>query len=78
MSKENKKRLLLIFCFLGLGMAVFAGMADHVQWLAALCSGFSDGCRETAQYSLLNLPIWLWGVGFYLHSWVGRSIFDSG
>ena len=66
MSKEKKKRLLLLFCFLGLGMAAFAGMADHVQWLASLCSGFSDGCRETAQYSLFNLPLWLWGVGFYL------------
>ena len=66
MSKEKKKRLLLLFCFLGLGMAAFAGMAEHVQWLASLCSGFSDGCRETAQYTLLNLPLWLWGVGFYL------------
>jgi len=66
MGKEKKKRLVLLFCFLGLGMAAFAGMAEHVQWLASLCSGFSDGCRETAQYTLLNLPLWLWGVGFYL------------
>jgi protein-disulfide isomerase len=66
MSKDKKKRLLLLLCSLGLGVAAFAGMAEHVQWLASLCSGFSDGCRETVQYTLLGLPIWLWGVGFYL------------
>ena len=42
MVKEKKDQVLLIFCVMGLMLAGLAGLAEHVQWLASLCSSFSE------------------------------------
>ncbi|GLI33206.1 thioredoxin domain-containing protein [Desulforhabdus amnigena] len=62
----KKENLLLALSILGLIVAAVAGLAEYVQWIGALCSGFSTGCKETAQFTLLGLPLWIWGVGYYL------------
>lgn len=52
-------------CFLGFFVSVAAGLEDRLQWLGALCDWFSSGCRETAKFAVLGLPVWGWGAAFY-------------
>lgn len=63
-----RKRKILLGALSGVGLvfAVLAGMAEAVPWLHALCTGLGDGCRETATYTLLNVPLWIYGVVFYV------------
>ncbi|MCU0586830.1 MAG: thioredoxin domain-containing protein [Syntrophobacteraceae bacterium] len=64
----SKKRKILLISLSGAGLlfAVLAGAAEHVPWLHALCTGWGDGCRETATYTLFRIPLWIYGVGFYV------------
>ena len=64
-AQKYRKRLIIVFSLLGMLVALGAGLSHHLEWLASLCTGFSDGCRETADFSLLGAPIWLWGVVYY-------------
>jgi protein-disulfide isomerase len=61
-----RKRLFLMLGLTGIIVASVAGLSHHLEWLASLCTGFSQGCRETADFNLFRVPLWLWGVGFYL------------
>ena len=63
---KRQQLLLLVLSLMGVLVASFAGLSHRVEWLATLCSGFGDGCREAAEYSLIGVPVWLWGVIFYL------------
>lgn len=64
--KFNGGKLLLILSLLGLGVAVVSGAAEYIPWLAALCGSLSGGCRETAEFTLFTLPLWLWGAAYYV------------
>lgn len=70
--------ILWVFTVVGLGVAALAGLADHFPAVAALCAGFAGGCRETAEFAVLGLPLWAWGVAFYLilgvSLWKARGI----
>lgn len=63
---KSRKLLILSLSLLGVAVASLAGLSHRLEWLATLCSGFGDGCRETSEYSLFGMPVWLWGVVFYL------------
>jgi len=76
-ASDRKKKTLLIIAVLGLLVAASSGLAHSWQWLASICSGFGDGCRETADYSFLHLPVWLWGVFFYALCIASLSFFRS-
>lgn len=65
-AEQRKTKILLSIAGLGLLIAAAAGLAHSWEWLAAVCSGFGDGCRETADYRFLHAPLWVWGVLFYL------------
>jgi protein-disulfide isomerase len=66
-SPYNRRQLLLmLLSLLGVLVAFLTGLSHRVDWLATLCSGFGDGCRETAEYSLIGVSVWVWGVIFYL------------
>lgn len=56
-------KIITVFGFL---VATLAGLAHHWAWLDSLCSGIGGSCRETAHYSLLQVPLWAWGVAFYI------------
>ncbi len=64
--EKIRRRLVLVFALVGAVVASVAGLSQYFEWLASLCTGFSEGCRETAEFSLFHLPLWLWGVGYYL------------
>lgn len=61
-----RNRLLVILSLTGIAVAAVAGLSHRFEWLASLCTGFGEGCRETADFSLFRLPLWVWGVGYYL------------
>ncbi len=62
----ERTKLKLIFGILGVAVAAAAGLADHVHWLAALCGGLFSNCSEAGQFALFGVPLWAWGIGYYL------------
>jgi len=64
--EKIRKPLLLVLALAGVVVASVAGLSQTFEWLASLCAGFNEGCRQTAEFSLFHLPLWLWGVGYYL------------
>ncbi len=58
--------LLLFLTFLGLAVAILSALENRVQWIASLCAFFGEGCRRTAEFTLLTIPIAWWGIGYYL------------
>lgn len=57
---------MLVLSLLGLGVAGISGAAEYVPWLASMCGSLSGGCKETAEFTLLSLPLWLWGAFYYI------------
>ena len=51
-----------------MGIAVSLVSFLETRWagLASLCGWFGSGCSDAADYSLLHIPLALWGGGFYL------------
>lgn len=67
MSEALKRaRLLLVLSILGLMVAAVSGAAEYVPWLAATCGSLSGGCKETAEFTLFTIPLWLWGAIYYV------------
>ncbi len=66
-QQHNWRKLLIIsLSLMGVLAATLAGLSHRLEWLASLCTGFGDGCRETVDFQLLGMPVWLWGVIYYL------------
>jgi hypothetical protein len=66
MKTENTRiRLLLFLAVVGLFVASLSGLSEHLVWLSSLCGRFTGSCRDTVFFTLLGLPVWAWGVGFY-------------
>ncbi|MFO7965851.1 MAG: thioredoxin domain-containing protein [Desulfobacterales bacterium] len=54
-----------IVVFFGLLIAVFSALERHVQWIAAFCAFFGEGCLRTEKFTLFKIPISWWGIGYY-------------
>jgi protein-disulfide isomerase len=65
MQERARYLTLFIIGVAGLIVAALAGLAEHVDWLGAMCAGLSDGCKDTARFTVFRLPVWGWGVAFY-------------
>lgn len=65
-QKETHYKLLWIFTFFGLFFAILSGLENYVKEVASFCDFFGSGCRETAKFTLLRVPVWIWGVVYYL------------
>jgi protein-disulfide isomerase len=61
-----KRPVLLLVGVAGFAAALLAGLAEYVPFLQSLCTSVSEGCKQTAEISLLRLPVWVWGIAFYL------------
>ncbi len=66
MLDKLKLVALWILAVAGLAVAVLAGLSEYFPWIASLCTGFSDGCRQTAQFGLYGLSVWPLGAAYYL------------
>jgi protein-disulfide isomerase len=69
-----RRRIIIVLSLAGILVALLAGLSHRLEWLASLCTGLGDGCKATAQFSLFAVPVWLWGVIYYLlvsALWVG-------
>ncbi len=66
MKREKRQNLLLALCVLGFAIALLAGLAERLPWLASFCTFFSGSCKEVAKTSLFGLPLWGWGGIFYV------------
>jgi len=66
MLKENtREKLLVLLSLAGFLLCALTGMSEKADWLDVLCTSASEGCRETAAFSLAWLPVWAWGLVFY-------------
>jgi protein-disulfide isomerase len=65
MTDIRRHSILLWLSFAGFFVSGAAGLADHWMWLQLLCAGFAGSCKEAAQFSLLGLPLWGWGILYY-------------
>ena len=66
MGESKIDRRVLVLSGVGCVVAILAGLSEHVEWLSSLCTRLFGGCRQTAGFAPFGLPLWLWGVGFYL------------
>lgn len=67
MAKEYRMPgMLPIVSVLGVVVAALAGLTEHVPWFDSLCAGSSGGCRDAARMTLLHIPLWGWGMMFYV------------
>ncbi len=60
-----RQRVTGILILAGIAVAVMAALELKVAWIGSLCGLFGGGCRDTAAYHLLRLPISFWGIGYY-------------
>ncbi len=65
MRESVRKKLLVGMSLAGAGFAVVAGLADKYPWLHSLCAGVGDGCKDTVLYTVLGIPLWIYGTAFY-------------
>lgn len=59
-------RVLFGLSVAGFVISAMAGLSEVLPWLQVMCRSVSDGCADTVRYTLLKVPFWAWGVGFYL------------
>ncbi|MFZ2447099.1 MAG: thioredoxin domain-containing protein [Syntrophobacteraceae bacterium] len=63
MSQTHERNIpLFLLCLAGLLVSVAAGVSEHLPPLKFLCAA---ACRETAEITLLLVPLWLWGALFW-------------
>ena len=62
---EKKRLILLILSLAGLATAILAGLSEYIPFLQAICTSVSHGCKQTAEITMLRLPVWVWGAVFY-------------
>lgn len=65
-KKQTKDRLLFFLSAIGLVVATLSFFENRIDWLAAICGVFGDGCKETATYTLFSIPVAIWGIVYYL------------
>ena len=65
MDEKIRFRALIILGAIGIGIATLTALEGRVEGLVAFCGFFGDGCRETAGFDLLGVPLWLWGIAYY-------------
>ena len=62
---DSRSVAILVLSSIGIAVAVATAMEEHVAWIASFCGRFGGGCRETASFMLLGIPLWIWGVAYY-------------
>ncbi|MHC1745377.1 MAG: thioredoxin domain-containing protein [Syntrophobacteraceae bacterium] len=65
MRESVRQKSLVGLSLAGVLFAVLAGLAEKYPWLHALCAGIGDGCKDTVVYSVLTVPLWIYGTAFY-------------
>ena len=66
MYESLSTSLILSLSIAGLVVSLLSALEKHVQAIMRLCTFFGEGCRRTADFTLLGLPVALWGAAFYL------------
>ncbi|MCE5332979.1 MAG: thioredoxin domain-containing protein [Desulfobacteraceae bacterium] len=59
----GKNLALLLLGLAGVVISTLTGARDYIPFLQFLCS---DACRETSEILLFYVPLWMWGISFYL------------
>jgi protein-disulfide isomerase len=65
MKNGTRYGTLLFLAIAGFAVAGLAGLSEHVEWLASFCGRFTGSCGEAVQFTLLGIPVWALGMGFY-------------
>lgn len=65
-GQESPVTILWVIGLLGLIVSILSALEKHVTVIDRFCSFFGSGCRKTADFTLLKLPIAWWGAAYYL------------
>jgi protein-disulfide isomerase len=65
-GNNGKQRARITLALAGLAVALLSFLEPRVPALAELCGFFGGGCRETASFTLLGIPVAFLGVAYYL------------
>ncbi len=80
---HGKHRTRIALALAGLVLALLSFLEPRVPALAELCGLFGGGCRETASFTLLGVPVSILGAAYYIallgclflaRSWVFRVV----
>ncbi len=83
LESRKQRRLLTLLALAGLAAALLSVFEARLPALAELCGWMGGGCRDTAAFTLLGVPVSLLGVVYYgillsalffLPSWAFRVI----
>lgn len=67
MKFESAKNILIKFLIItGLSVSILSLLEPHITWISSFCGILGDGCRDSIQYTFLQLPVSLWGILFYI------------
>lgn len=64
-TTTRRDRITVLVLCLGIGVALLSALETSVPGIAAFCGRLGDGCRDTARYRLLGLPVAPWGMIYY-------------
>jgi thiol-disulfide isomerase/thioredoxin len=65
LSPEDYEIAALLLILAGLVIAVLSLLERRVRWVQRFCAFFGEGCRRTANFTLLGVSISWWGIAFY-------------
>jgi protein-disulfide isomerase len=65
LSPEDTEIAASILILLGLTVAVLSLLERRVKWVQRFCAFFGEGCRRTANFTLLGVSISWWGIAYY-------------
>jgi protein-disulfide isomerase len=71
-------QLIWMLILAGAAVSIVSALERHVRWIAAVCSLFGEGCRRTADFTLLRIPISWWGMAYYAALAAAASIAEPG
>ena len=63
---NGKHRTRIALALAGLAVALLSFLEPRIPALAELCGFFGGGCRDTASFTLLGVPVSVLGVAYYL------------
>jgi protein-disulfide isomerase len=66
LAPESYDLVAFILILLGLLVAWLSVLEHKVAWVQHFCAFFGEGCRRTAPFTLVGIPIAWWGAGFYI------------
>ncbi len=65
-QEQLKRKILLFLSLIGVLVSILAGLSEYLPVLQSFCANISEGCKDTVTIAVFKLPVWIWGIVFYV------------